>query len=379
MTSDKKTKILMGIPSKKIKIGGPIHHLPYLVDYFEKKEEYEIKIFTYGSKIDGGSLVDKKESIFRKILTTLQVFFLFVYQVTVFRPNIIHINTAFDTKSLVRDIPFSLFVFLIRKKLIFKLHGSSYELINTESRFILFLIRLFFLGATKVGVLSGIERDEFVEKFGNAQKIVVVKNIVRPNRPENITDHQYFKRESSKTYGLFISRIIAGKGLDDIIKALPLVLKTNPGFTMVVAGDGPEKIPLTNLAHELNVNDSIIWLGIVKNDHLCQLFLTSDVFIFPSHMPEGMPMSLVEALRSGIPIITTRVRFAVNYLVENQNCLFIEAGDINDISEKISRLLVDKDLQMNMKALNPRMVDNFSEEIVGNEFEDIYRQMLIKH
>jgi glycosyltransferase involved in cell wall biosynthesis len=379
MTSDKKTKILMGIPSKKIKIGGPIHHLPYLVDYFEKKEQYEIKIFTYGSKIDGGSLIDKKESIFRKILNTLQVFFLFVYQVTVFRPNIIHINTAFDTKSLVRDIPFSLFVFLIRKKLIFKLHGSSYELINTESRFILFLIRLFFLGATKVGVLSGIERDEFVEKFGNAGKMVVVKNIVRPNRPDNITDHQYFKRESSKTYGLFISRIIAGKGLDDIIRALPLVLKTNPGFTMVVAGDGPEKIPLTNLARELNVNDSIIWLGIVKNDHLSQLFLSSDVFIFPSHMPEGMPMSLVEALRSGIPIITTRVRFAVNYLVENQNCLFIEAGDINDINEKISRLLVDKDLQMKMKALNPKMVDNFSEEIVGNEFEVIYRQMLIKH
>ncbi|HEX7494644.1 MAG TPA: glycosyltransferase, partial [Bacteroidales bacterium] len=95
--------------------------------------------------------------------------------------------------------------------------------------------------------------------------------------------------------------------------------------------------------------------------------------------PEGMPMSLVEALRSGIPIITTRVRFAVNYLVENKNCLFIETGNIIDINEKISRILVDKDLQMNMKAINPKMVDNFSEEIVGNEFEDIYRQMLNRH
>jgi glycosyltransferase involved in cell wall biosynthesis len=369
----------MGIPSKKIKIGGPIHHIPYLVDYFEKREQYEIRIFTYGSKIDSGSLIGKKESIFRKIINTLQVFFIFVYQVTVFRPHIIHINTAFDPKSLVRDIPFSLFVFLIRKKLIFKLHGSSYELINTESRFILFLIRLFFLGATKVGVLSGIERDEFVKKFGNAKKMVVVKNIVRPNRPDNIKEHLYFKRESSKTYGLFISRIIAGKGLDDIIRALPLVLKTNPGFTVVVAGDGQEKITLMNLASELNVNDSIIWLGIVKNDHLCQLFLSSDVFIFPSHMPEGMPMSLVEALRSGIPIITTRVRFAVNYLVENKNCLFIETGNIFDINEKIGRILVDKDLQMNMKAINPKMVNNFSEEIVGKEFEVIYMQMLNKH
>jgi glycosyltransferase involved in cell wall biosynthesis len=349
------------------------------VDYFEKKELYEIKTFTYGSKIDGGSLIDNKESIFRKILNTLQVFFFFVYQVIVFRPHIIHINTAFDPKSLIRDIPFSLFAFLFRNKLIFKLHGSSYELLKTQNKFTLFLIKLFFLGATRVGVLSGIEKDEFIKKFGNSNKMVVIKNIVHPNKSIDIKDQLYFRRETSRSYGLFISRIIAGKGLDDIIRALPMVIKTTPGFTMVVAGDGPEKTRLMNLAHELNVNSSIIWLGIVQNEHLAQLFFSSDIFIFSSHMPEGMPMSLVEALRSGIPIITTRVRFAVNYLEENQNCLFIEAGNINDINEKINKLLVDKDLQMRMKTINPKMVENFSEKIVGKEFETIYKQMLNVH
>ena len=301
---------------------------------------------------------------------------MFIYHVAVFRPHIIHINSAFNKNALIRDIPFSLFSFLFRKKLIFKLHGSSYELINTQSMFLLCLIRLFFLGANKVGVLSEIEKDEFIKKFGYPQKMVVVKNIILPIKPNNIKEFNSFRKEPFKTYGLFVSRIIKGKGLDDIIRALPLIMKTYPGFILVVAGDGPEKNWCTNLAIELNVNDSIIWLGFVQNDHLPKVFVSSDFFIFSSHMPEGMPMSLMEALKSGIPIITTRVRFAVNYLVENKNCLFIDAGDINDIADKINKLIANKDLQMKMKTVNPEIVSFFDKEIVGKEFINIYKEML---
>jgi glycosyltransferase involved in cell wall biosynthesis len=376
MEVNKKVKILMGVPSKKIKIGGPITHLPYLVDYFEKKEQFKIRTFFYGSKIDTGSSFSKRETILSKIINTLQVFFLFIYYVAVFRPHIIHINTAFDKKALIRDIPFSLFAFMFRKKLIFKLHGSSYELINTQNKFFLCLIRLFFLGAKRVGVLSEIENNEFIEKFGYIKKMVVVKNIVLPDKPTDIKEFNYFIREPSKTYGLFVSRIIKGKGLDDIIRALPIVLKTNPHFYLVVAGDGPEKIPCTELATELKVNDSIIWLGIIPSDLLSEVYLNSDIFIFPSHFPEGMPMSLVEALRSGIPIITTRVRFALNYLKENINCIFFQAGNIIEIADKINYLVATEKLKVTMKEENPKIINDFNQEKVGKEFENIYLQML---
>src|SRR5512139_2322408 len=110
MGTDKRVRILMGIPSGKIKIGGPVTHLPYLVDYFEKNEKYNLKTFIYGSKLDGGSLI-KKENIWYKFINTLHVFFLFVFKVIIFRPQIIHINTSFNRKGLLRDIPFSLFSF----------------------------------------------------------------------------------------------------------------------------------------------------------------------------------------------------------------------------------------------------------------------------
>jgi glycosyltransferase involved in cell wall biosynthesis len=240
----------------------------------------------------------------------------------------------------------------------------------------LFLIRFFFLGAKRVGVLSEIEKNEFIKKFGYPKKMIVVKNIVLPNKPTDNKEFNLFSRDPLKIYCLYVSRIIKGKGLDDLIRSLPLVLKTNPHFKLVVVGDGPERIPCSELANELKMKDSIIWLGTIPNDLLLTIYNFSDIFIFPSHFPEGMPMALVEALRSGIPIITTRVRFAVYYLVENKNCLFIEAGDINDITNKIKKLLANKDLQMKMKAINPIIVEEFSQEIVGKEFEIIYEQML---
>jgi glycosyltransferase involved in cell wall biosynthesis len=378
MEVNKKVKILMGIPSKSIKMGGPTTHLPYLVDYFKNKQQYMIRTFIYGSKIDGGSLINKSENILSKSINTLNVFFLFIYNIAVFRPHIIHINTAFDKKSLLRDIPFSLFSFLFRQKLIFKIHGSSYDLINTHSKFFLCLIRLFFLGAKRVGVLSEIEKNEFIKKFGHLKKMVVVKNMVLPNQTTDIdiTEFNYFTKEPFNTYGLFVSRIIKGKGLDDVIRALPLVLKVNPHFNLLVAGDGPEKKSYLELAIELNVNESIIWLGIIPNNLLSNIYASSEIFIFPSHFPEGMPMVLMDALKSGIPIITSRVRFAVNYLEENKNCLFIDPGNIRDIAYKINGLIINKELQGKMKKFNPEIIKVFDKEIVGEEFINIYQDML---
>jgi glycosyltransferase involved in cell wall biosynthesis len=365
----------MGVPSRKIKMGGPTTHLPYLVDFFEKSNQYKIRTFNYGSKVDGGSLIYKRESILSKFFNSVQVFFLFMYLVIVFRPHIIHINSAFVKRSLIRDIPYSLFAFVFRKNLIFKLHGSSYDLINTQNKVYLFLIRLFFLGVKRVGVLSEIERKEFIARFNNAQKLVVVKNIVNTDAKVN-GQTGYFERDHTRMYGLFVSRIVEGKGLDDAIRALPSILKTHHNFVLVVAGDGPQKDLCIKLANDLNVNHCIIWLGFVPNEHLPRLISLSDIYIFLSHLPEGMPMSLVEALKYGIPIVTTKVRFAVNYMIENKNCLFIETGNIKDIVEKINQLIDNKELQSRMLIENPKIVEKFSQTIVGKEFEMIYHQMM---
>jgi glycosyltransferase involved in cell wall biosynthesis len=358
-------KILMGIPAPWLK-GGPPTHLPLLVEYLEKETEFEIKTFYFGSQKRGG-----RESFLKKIFQTLKTLLKFVHLIVIFRPHVIHLNSAFDRTSLLRDIPFSLISKLARRPLLFKVHGSHNELLHTKNYILVFLIRIYFWGATKIGVLSELEKEEFIEHFGNAFKLIVVKNIVKG------TDNRLLKKEkiNTKFDGLFVSRIEKGKGLEDLLEALQYVIKINPSFILAIAGDGKDLKQSKRLAEELNIQSNIEWLGYIQNNELKNIYAQSKIFVFTSHFPEGMPMSMVEALLHGMPIITTKTRFAISYLKEEENVLFIESHQPKQIAEKIIYLMNNIEIQNKMRKENNQFVQLFSQEKVGIEFSRIYNQM----
>lgn len=361
-------KILMGIPAPWLK-GGPPTHLPLLVDYFEKDGNYQIKTFYFGSEKQEGN-----ENAVAKIFHTLKVLVRFIRLIIGFRPQIIHLNSAFDKNSLLRDIPFSLVSKLTHTPLIFKIHGSHYELLHTKNPILIFLVRIYFGGASKVGVLSEFEKNEFIQSFGNASKLIVVKNIVR--QIENgISDNKQVTKTKNFDV-LFVSRIEKGKGLEDLLQAIPIVIKSHPSFVVAIAGTGRALNEYKKMATDLNISSSVKWLGHIPNEKLENVFHQSKIFIFTSHFPEGMPMAMVEALLYGMPVITTKTRFAVSYLKEEKNVLFIDRHQPQQIAEKIFYLLDNAMMQAKMKKENILFIREFSQKKVGNEFSDVYSQMV---
>ncbi len=359
-------KILMGIPVPG-RAGGPPTHLPFLVEYFERHPGFSIRTFYYGRTSD------KDENMLYKLVNTISTLLRFMIHLGTFRPDIVHINTAFDKMSLMRDVPFSLVCLLTRQRLLFKLHGSLSELIFTRNRFYGFMIRLLFSGAKKVGVLSQIEKEEFASRF-TPSKMIVVKNIVSPltgkTRPIN------FSRQPGKTYGIWISRLVKEKGIDDILNALPLILHHIPDFVLVVAGDGPYLEEAQTRARELGLTGHIDWVGKIENTSVEALLKSADIYIFTSYFPEGMPMSLIEAVKCGLPVITTRIRFAQDHFKDGVNCLFYDKTDHNALSEKIIRLVSDPVVRNRMIVSNKGFLSQFSQEVVGKEFESIYASMM---
>ena len=359
----------MGIPAPWLK-GGPPTHLPSLVEYFEKDGKYQIKTFYFGSEKQDGN-----ENAIAKIFHTLKILGRFILLIIRFRPQIIHLNSAFDKNSILRDVPFSLVSKLASKPLLFKVHGSHNELLYTKNPVVLFMVRLYFWGASKVGVLSEFEKNEFVQQFGNASKLIVVKNIVKNADAE-------FKDSSEKINAqydaLFVSRIEYGKGLEDLLQAIPLIVETYPSFVLAVAGSGRALNQYKELADELKIQLHVRWLGHIQNEELKNVFKESKIFVFTSHFPEGMPMSMVEALLYGMPVITTKTRFAVSYLKEEQNVLFIERHDAQQIAQKFLYLIDNITIQTKMRKENIDFIRQFSQEKVGNEFSKVYFQMLHK-
>jgi len=130
------------------------------------------------------------------------------------------------------------------------------------------------------------------------------------------------------------------------------------------------------MAIKLKIDKNIIWLGYIKNENISIIYKQVDLFLFSSHFPEGMPMSLIDALDEGLPIVTTKVRFALSYFKEFKNCLFIEKGNSQDIVIKVKMLLSDKILRETMYKNNINFNKAFSKNIVGEEFSILYKQMI---
>jgi len=364
----KPIKLLMGVPHPNT-IGGPPTHLPFLVEYFRRRDDYEIETFFIGSRANG-TAKGERETIFLKVLATMRDVILFTFKVLRRRPDIVHINSAFALFTVIRDTPYAYIAKVFGCKTFLKIHGSHEDFLFTESRFKRGLVRMLFKKIDRVGVLSTIERDQFAEKFGNTHKLVVCKNIVLKKRKD--LPFSELKVEPGKIYGLFVSRIDHKKGLIDLINSVPLIIKEKPNFVLLIAGDGEALATCKNRVHELNVEQYVQWLGFVDSSQILDVYRQSDVFIFPTIYPEGMPMALIDALRMGIPIVTTKVRFAKSYLEEGVNCLYSERNNSSDLSQKILQLLEDEKMKLRMRNENPNLIRHFEPGVVGEEFHDFY-------
>lgn len=109
-------------------------------------------------------------------------------------------------------------------------------------------------------------------------------------------------------YGIFLGRIHPQKGLDMLVRALPLVLSRHPGMKIVVAGpdEGGYQSEIERLARSLGVRDRLAFTGLVKGEQKWKLLTGAKFFVLPSYS-EGFSMALLEALAAGVPVVATKV------------------------------------------------------------------------
>lgn len=134
------------------------------------------------------------------------------------------------------------------------------------------------------------------------------------------------------TLVLTTSHFRPGKGIEDVIDAAKEFEAQNVIF--LFAGDGDLRLQLEQRAADNNINN-VRFLGIVQN--IPDLLGASDIFLFPtSFWPEGLPMSLIEALASGCFIISTLAVEDLQYILkDNENSLVFEPGNVDSLKTKI--------------------------------------------
>lgn len=168
-----------------------------------------------------------------------------------------------------------------------------------------------------------------------------------------------------------VSRLVPKNGIRDLIGAMPETLKQIPNAKLLIIGSGKLEKNLNDQIGELNLEKNVLMIGEVENDNLPDYLLISDVFVRPS-LSEGLGTAFLEAMAAGVPIIGTPVGGIADFLIDHQTGLFCRVGDSKDLADKITTLLIDKELRGNIiKNAKELALRRYNWDNIASEFKNL--------
>lgn len=142
-----------------------------------------------------------------------------------------------------------------------------------------------------------------------------------------------------------------------------------PRAQYLICGNGPRRQQLEDLALELNVDDRVHFLGYRRD--IPNMLAVADVFCLPSFR-EGLPLSLMEAMVAGKPVVCSCIRGSVDLVDEGQGGVVVEPADVSGYAKAFDLLAEDSDLRRSMGQHNRDRVRGFSTEAISAALSEIY-------
>jgi glycogen(starch) synthase len=172
---------------------------------------------------------------------------------------------------------------------------------------------------------------------------------------------------------LAVGRLVPNKGMDTLVKSVPGVLRSVPNVRFVIAGDGPTNSSLRKLVESLGVEDSVEFLG--HRSDVPDLLRGATVFSRPSTL-EGMPLTVLEAMATGLPVVATPVGGTPELIVDGQNGYLTPVGDSAELADAIAMVLSDPDGAARMGLRNLETVrSEYTWQRVIERTEALYFEM----
>ena len=201
---------------------------------------------------------------------------------------------------------------------------------------------------------------KFFSKWKRINNLLLIENSVRQLE---VKEEVVF----SKKFLLFVGRLHEQKRADLLIRAFS---KANlNGYDLIILGDGPLKDELKSLTSDLNVDESVKFLGHLKDPY--PYYRKAHAFVMCSDY-EGSPNALWEALSLGTPcIITDTVMEAVCHLTDNKNALIVKSQDVRSLTRALIDISKNTVLRDRLKKNGPTVVKKFSHDNVNKKWDEL--------
>ncbi|OGC51029.1 hypothetical protein A3A69_00030 [candidate division WWE3 bacterium RIFCSPLOWO2_01_FULL_37_15] len=234
--------------------------------------------------------------------------------------------------------------------------------------------REYVLGSDKIIAVSNAVKNALIdETFSPDEKIVVIHNGINP--PEIEYKNTSNMRESISL--IYVGKMIKSKGVFNLIDIVSDQRFANVKLIMV--GDGRDFKHLKSYSDSKKLTEKIEFYGNIPPEKVIPLMQSSDIFVMPTLRFEGFPMTLVEAMFAGLPVVANNMGGISDAVINGETGFLADPANLNDFKEKLLKLVSNKELirEMGLKAQG-RAKNEFTTEVMVNKYELVFDEVLKK-
>lgn len=217
--------------------------------------------------------------------------------------------------------------------------------------------------AKRVLTISDFNKKYLIGLYGEAAEEKV--SVVRCGIDVNTFNLNGFPERNGQVKTIIaVGRLCDIKGFEYLVEAIHILTdKTgNRNLRCVIVGEGENKNRLAKLINRLKLNDYIELPGAFSQEELQKLLKEGDVFVLPSIVTDngnkdGIPVVLMEAMATGIPVVTTDVSGLPEIAMHIKTALVVPQKDAQSLAEAIERMLRDKELALQLRENARKFVE----------------------
>lgn len=291
----------------------------------------------------------------------------FVAMLALGKAALVHVHAASDA-SFWRKSCFLLPAFLFRVRTVLHIHAGAFPDFYQArcGRLPKAAIRYVLDRVDSVIVVSN-PLQRFVESISRNRFVCVIYNPMALPEPVDFTAR-------TQAHLLFLGRLEHAKGSYDLLRAVHQLVQRHPGLRLILAGNG-ELAQTREAISALGLGDNVEVLGWVGAQAREQLLARAAVCVLPSYA-EGLPMSVLEAMAAGLPVVASAVGGLPDIVTDGVEGRLIAPGDVTALVNALDDVLADEALRRRMGTAGRNKAETvFSARLVLPQVEELYRQL----
>lgn len=310
---------------------------------------------------------------FEKLMKGICGYIHFIKLVLFNRPQLVHVHSSFGP-SFYRKIPFILISNCAGIPVINHIHGADFDTFYDSASYKKKQLVKYIYGKCNALIALSPEWKERLSRIVDPERIAIIENYSVVHESEYI---EKIRRDCNYKV-LFLGELGKRKGCYDIPRIIKLVSEKVPEVKFVLCGAGSvlDENAIKKAIRDLRIQKHAIFPGWVRAEEKEKVLRDADVFLLPSYN-EGMPMSILDAMGYGLPVISTNAGGIPKIVHNGVNGLCCTPGDVDAMAKGIIELLTNNDKRVQASKESISIIKNgYSFEKHIEKLEMLYEMIL---